>query len=44
MWGLEEEMEDIGFTTMPTGDELCDALFEQDEIEWERFSAFQDVV
>ena len=42
-WGLDEEMRRFGYETMPTGKQVVDALFAKSSIEWNRFSAFQDV-
>ena len=42
-WGLDGEVTSWGYTAAPTGGEISEALFAHDPIEWNRFSAFQDV-
>ena len=42
-WKLEDEVKGWGFEGPPTGQQVVDALFAFDPVEWNRFSAFQDV-
>ena len=42
MWGLRDEVHSWGYK-MPSADDLCQALFASDLIEWARIGAFQDV-
>ena len=42
-WALDGEVEAWGYDAIPTGDQIVEALFKDDPIEWNRFSAFQDV-
>ena len=42
-WGFLDEFQPLGFEALPSGDDIFNALFLQDAIEWNRFGAFQDV-
>ena len=42
-WALDHEVAEWGYAAVPTGEQIVDALFKHSPIEWNRFSAFQDV-
>jgi hypothetical protein len=42
MWGLAAEVQSWGYA-LPTGQQLFDALFANEVVEWNRIGAFQDV-
>ena len=42
-WALHGEVAEWGYSAIPTCNQIVEALFKEDPIEWNRFSAFQDV-
>ena len=40
LWGLDKEVKTWGYH-MPAAEDICNALFESDSIEWSRTGAFQ---
>lgn len=42
-WALDQEIASWGYEEIPAGEQIIDALFASPPIEWDRFSAFQDI-